>query len=128
MDPLATDYAIQRFSTRGLAERDRVSFWRDFFAGEIVHCDVEVEPELPFHAEAELLAWPGLRALWSKESSMRYSRSRAQAADGDDSLVFLIRQSGSSAVSQRGRDVSLGGGDGVGFSRSGTRLRGSFRS
>ena len=39
----------------------------------------------------------------------------AQAADGDDSLVFLIRQDGTSSVSQRGRDVSLRKGDGVGF-------------
>ena len=46
---------------------------------------------------------------------MRYWRSRGQAADGDDSLVFLIRQGGASSVSQRGRDVSLRKGDGVGF-------------
>jgi AraC-like DNA-binding protein len=46
---------------------------------------------------------------------MRYWRSRGQAADGDDSLVLLIRQDGTSSVSQRGRDVSLRKGDGVGF-------------
>jgi AraC-like DNA-binding protein len=80
-----------------------------------VNCEVEVGSDLPFHAEAELLVWPELRALWSKEPPMRYWRSRGQAADGDDSLVFLIRLDGTSSVSQRGRDVSLRKGDGVGF-------------
>ena len=46
---------------------------------------------------------------------MRYWRSRGQAADGDDLLVLLIRQDGTSSVSQRGRDVSLRKGDGVAF-------------
>ena len=108
------DFALQRFSTADLAARDRVPFWHDFW-GEVVHSDVEIESDQPFHAEAELLAWTDLRVLWSKETPMRYSRSRAQAADGDDSLVFLIRQSGSSTVSQRGHDVLLAMGDGLGF-------------
>jgi len=104
-----------RFSTSEVAERDRLPFWREYWARAVVHSDVEVESDLPFHAEAELLLWPDLRALWSKEPPLRYSRSRGQAADGDDSLVFLIRRDGSSTVSQRGRDVSLRKGDGVGF-------------
>ncbi len=104
-----------RFSTNELQERDHLPAWRELWARGAVNCDVEVESDSPFHAEAELLVWPDLRALWSKELPMRYWRSRAQAADGDDSLVFLIRQDGTSSVSQRGRDVSLRKGDGVGF-------------
>ena len=46
---------------------------------------------------------------------MHYSRSPSQAADGDDSLVFLLRQGGSSAVSQRGNEVTLAVGEAVGF-------------
>ena len=34
------DFAPIRYSTNDLPQRDRFSFWRDFFAGQIVHCDV----------------------------------------------------------------------------------------
>ena len=115
MRSATTDCSLIRLSTNELPERDRVPAWREFWARGAVNCDVKVESDSPFHAEAELLVWPDLRALWSKESPMRYWRSGGQAADGDDSLVFLIRQDGASSVSQRGRDVSLRKGDGVGF-------------
>ncbi len=115
MSSTTADSGLIRFSTNELPERDRLPFWREHWARAALHCDVEVELDLPFHADAELFLWPDLRVLWSSESPMRYSRSRKQAADGDDSFVFLIRQDGSSSVSQRGRDVSLKRGDGVGF-------------
>jgi hypothetical protein len=110
-----SDVGFRRFSTSDLAERDRVPFWSDFFASVIVKCDVEVEPEGPFYAEAELLVWPELHVLWSKEAPMRYTRSRAKAADGDNSLVLLIRRSGVSTVLQRGNDLSARAGEGIGF-------------
>ncbi len=115
MCSVTSDCGLIRFSTTHVPKRDRLPFWREHWARGAVNCDVEVDSGLPFRAEAELLLWPDLRAFWSKESPMRYSRSRGQAADGDDSVVFLIRQDGFSTVAQRGRDVSLGKGDGVGF-------------
>jgi AraC-like DNA-binding protein len=108
-------FTALRFSTSDLPEGERLSFWSDFFANQFVHCDVEVADDEPFHAEAEVLIWPGLQALWSKETAMRYSRSAKQAADGNDSLVLLIRQTGLSVISQRGHDVTLGIGDSVAF-------------
>jgi AraC-like DNA-binding protein len=109
-------FTMQRFSTSDLPEKERLPFWADFFADQFVHCKVEAAGDEQFHAEAEVLIWPGLRALWSKETAMRYSRSaKHAAADGNDSLVFLIRQAGHSFISQRGHDVSLGIGEGVAF-------------
>src|SRR3954463_6257705 len=106
--PDSANSALKRFSTSDLPQHDRFPFWRDFFADQIVHCDVKATSDIErFHAEAKLLVWPELRVLWSKEAPMHYSRSRSQAADGDDSLVLLLRQGGSSAVSQRGNAVAL---------------------
>jgi AraC-like DNA-binding protein len=109
------DFAPRRFSTRDLPERERVAYWQDCFARGVVNTDVESDPDRAFHAEAELLVWPELRALWSRESPMSYSRSRSQAADGDDTFVLLIRLNGISTLSQRGNDVTLGVGDAAGF-------------
>jgi AraC-like DNA-binding protein len=110
-----SDFAPRRFSTRNLPEHERVAYWRDFFARGVVNSDVEIDPDPAFHAEAELLVWPQLRGLWSRESAMSYSRSRSQAADGDDAFVLIIRLSGISTLSQGGNDVPLGAGDAAGF-------------
>ena len=45
MQSSESDFASRRFSTASLPERQRLSFWRDFFGQEIVHCDIEVERE-----------------------------------------------------------------------------------
>src|ERR1700740_2505922 len=87
-------FSPQHFSTRNLPERERVAYWRDCFARGVVNSDVEIDSDLVFHAEAELLVWPELRALWSRETAMKYSRSRTQAADGDDTFVFIVRLGG----------------------------------
>src|SRR5215472_8891568 len=72
MPSSASDFASRRFSTASLPERQRLSFWRDFFGQEIVHCDIEVERDVSLRAEATLVALPELRAIWfSKDTPMR---------------------------------------------------------
>jgi AraC-like DNA-binding protein len=115
MAPDKADSRILRFSTADLPEGERLPFWREFFAREIVHADVEPQADCSLQAEAIVLELPRLGVLWTKETPMRYSRSRSQAADGDDSVVVLIRKNGFSTLSQGGREVSLGMGDGVAF-------------
>jgi AraC-like DNA-binding protein len=94
----ATGLAPLRYSTSNLPERDRLPFWREFFARKVVLCDIEAESDLPFHAEATLL-----------------ERTREMVAKGDDSFALLIKQSGLLAVSQLGGDLPLGMGDAVGL-------------
>ena len=96
------DGALLRFSTDDLSDRDRLPFWRDFFARQIAHVDIQPSSDLPFHAEATLLAWPGLRAQWISGSPMRLERTAKMAADGDDSLVLLVATSGRLTITQRG--------------------------
>jgi len=112
----ATGLAPLRYSTSNLPERDRLPFWREFFARKVVLCDIEAESDLPFHAEATLLEWPGLRAMWAETSTpQRLQRTREMVAKGDDSFALLIKQSGLLAVSQLGGDLPLGMGDAVGL-------------
>lgn len=110
-----SDFSIQRYSTRKLPERERVAYWRDCFGRGVVKSDIEIDSDLVFHAEAELLVWPQLRALWSRETAMKYSRSQTQAADGEDTFVLIVRRGGISTLSQRGREVTLQAGDAAGF-------------
>jgi AraC-like DNA-binding protein len=112
----AADFAPLRYSTINLPERDRLPFWREFFARKVVLCEIEVESGLPFQAEATLLEWPGLRAVWAETyTPQRLRRTREMVAEGDDSFALLIKQRGLMAVSQLGGDLLLGMGDAVGL-------------
>ena len=112
----ATNFAPLRYSTSNLPERDRLPFWREFFARKVVLCDIEAEPDLPFHAEATLLEWPGLRAMWAETyTPQRLQWTPKMSAEGDDSFALLIKQRGLMAVSQLGDDLPLGMGDAVGL-------------
>ena len=116
MPSSASDFASRRFSTASLPERQRLSFWRDFFGQEIVHCDIEVERDVSLRAEATLVALPELRAIWfSKDTPMRMTRTRAMVADGDDTFALLIRRRGRVTVSQRGLETVIGAGEAAGF-------------
>ena len=110
------DFAALRFSTGNFPRGDRLSFWREFFARKVVHCDIEAEADHPFNAEASLLAWPGLRAIWFDVATpVRARRTPEMVAEGDDSFALLIKQGGLLAVSQLRRELSLGTGDAVGL-------------
>ena len=104
-----------RFSTGNLPARDRLSFWHDYFTREVVRCEVEPLSDLPFEAEATLLDWPGLRAMWSHVSSpATYRRKPHMIAEGDDAFALVVKQSGHFTMSQRGAEVLLGAGEAVG--------------
>jgi AraC-like DNA-binding protein len=67
----------------------------------------------PFQAEATLQALPGVRTLVGKGSGARYERTRALAAKGDSSIGLIVNLEGTAAVSQLGKDVTLGPGDAI---------------
>jgi AraC-like DNA-binding protein len=113
MRAAAQDFVPQRFSTSDLPERDRVPYWHEFFDRKVIHCEMESRSDDPFHAEAALLAWPGLRAM-RLHTPAHYWRTPAMVADGDDSVVFLVNHNGLLGLSQRGTDASLGAGEALG--------------
>jgi hypothetical protein len=52
--------SVRRFTTKALAERDRVPMWREEFGRALVEVDIEphASHDRPFHAEATLAALP----------------------------------------------------------------------
>ncbi|MGY3696068.1 AraC-like DNA-binding protein [Bradyrhizobium sp. USDA 3240] len=109
----AADFASYRFSTRDLPERIRLSLWREHFGRCVVHADIEPLSNTPIQADASLRTIQGLRILALKGTSMRFERSRASLADGDDSIGVIFCSPGRSRLSQRGRDVELRAGDAI---------------
>jgi AraC-like DNA-binding protein len=107
----AAKCAPLRFSTRRVPERERLLRWREEFGQSVVRVDIEPLSDLLFNAEATLRALPGLRTIRCTGSAVRFRRTRAIAADGDDSITLYVNLGRMCTASQRGRDVSVGAGD-----------------
>lgn len=118
MPACTADFTSLRFSTRAIPERTRIPMWREEFGRCVVHVDIEPSSGVPFRVEATLQALPGLRTLAWQGSSMRFKRSHANIADGDDSIGFIICSPSKSQLSQRGQEVELRAGDAIGLLHS----------
>ncbi|WP_315838383.1 AraC family transcriptional regulator [Bradyrhizobium prioriisuperbiae] len=111
IDPI--DVSTIRFSTEGLAEKDRVPMWREYYGRSLLKVDMEPAPDVPFRCDVTVRSLPGLQLLSGRSSAMCITRSRASIADGNDDLILTVNRTGSALASSRGRDIELRGGDAV---------------
>jgi AraC-like DNA-binding protein len=110
----AVDFAPVRFSTDDLPERDRLPQWREEFGRGLVRVDIEpASPDLPFRAQAVLQALPGVRTATCRGSDAHFTRTRAMAAEGDDSVGLVVNFGRKALVSQYGENALLAAGDAV---------------
>jgi hypothetical protein len=111
MPDAAADFAPVRFSTRHLPERERLPRWREEFGRGLVRVDIAPLSDDPFHAEATLQALPGVRTALCTGSAAQFTRTRAMAAEGDDSIGLVVNLNAKAAVCQRGKERAFGPGD-----------------
>ena len=116
----AAEFVSIHFSTRGLPERMRLPLWRDSFGRGLVRADIEPLSNAPLQVDATLQAIQGLRRLALRGSPMRFKRSRARLADGDDSIGVIVCSPGKCQLSQRGHDIELRTGDAIAILHSET--------
>jgi AraC-like DNA-binding protein len=109
----AASFEPVRFSTSDLAERERLSRWREEFGRCLVRVDIAPLFDDPFHAEATLQALPGVRTAFCTGSAAQFTRTRAMAAEGDDSIGVIVNVNAKAHAAQRGKDVTLRPGEAV---------------
>lgn len=105
------EFSARRFTTDNLAEHKRLPMWREAFGRAIVNVDIEPVTSETFRAEATLRRMPGLGLVLFKGSGMRFKRTRAMAASGDDSIGLIFNRDAGAALWHRRADVSLDAGD-----------------
>ncbi len=110
ISPESADFLPLKLSTRALQERDRLPYWRESFS-KLVHVEVEPLTGHQFQAEATLVAWPELRAIWASTTQAHLRRTSAMVADGDDYLGVIVSQGGHMTMKQRACELSLGAGE-----------------
>jgi AraC-like DNA-binding protein len=110
-----TDLAphIVEFSTDGIAERDRIAVWREYYGQVMMRVDLEPPPDMTFEARNRCLSLPGLQLMESSSSPVKVSRGGRYLADGNDDVVLAIAGSGSIVINSGGREQGLSAGQAV---------------
>jgi AraC-like DNA-binding protein len=110
-----TDLAphIVEFSTDGIAERDRIAVWREYYGQVMMRVDLEPPPHMTFEARNRCLSLPGLQLLESSSSPVKVSRGGRYLADGNDDVVLAIARSGAIIINSHGREHSLRAGEAI---------------
>jgi AraC-like DNA-binding protein len=110
-----TDLApyIVEFSTDGIAERDRVAIWREYYGQVMMRVDLEPPRDMTFEARNRCLSLPGLQLMESSSSPVKVSRGGRYLADGNDDVVLAIARSGSIVINSGGREQSLSAGQAI---------------
>jgi AraC-like DNA-binding protein len=104
---------IVEFSTDGVAERDRIAFWREHYGHVMLRVDLEAAPGLLFEASNRCLSLPGLQLMESSSSPVKVSRNGRYLADGNDDVVLAINRSGSVVINSGGREQNLRDGEAI---------------
>ncbi len=109
MDPGSAN--MMRISTRDLPEHGRIATICELYGRTILKHDIEPFGDQPFEFEASLYSLPGLGLASTVIGPCRAPRG-PQHIDSDD-LVFSVLRSGGRVVRQRGREASVGEGQGI---------------
>src|SRR3954470_2783322 len=104
------DFAIVRFSTDDLPEKDRAAIWREHFGPSVFKVEIEPPPpDTPLKVDMAARSLPGLQLLSGLYTPGRMIRTRRLIADdGNDDFIFRINTSGSVSVSAAGRQLDYG--------------------
>jgi AraC-binding-like domain len=108
---LSAHMPIFEFSTKALAERERLTALREVFGRTV--CSLDIDPVEPatFSSEAAVYQLPGFGVIFASNGAMNLSHGRELIADGD--LSFMATPTCRSVTFQLGRTAELEPGAGV---------------
>jgi AraC-like DNA-binding protein len=99
------------FSTSSLPEPDRIPYWREVFAREMVRCEIEPRSDDAFEARTVFRAVPGLHSISSARSPAHSWALNCVTLNGAATMAVMFSHQGDMHISQRGRELVLRPGD-----------------
>jgi AraC-like DNA-binding protein len=107
-----------RFSTDFLPARDRLAIWREVIGRTVARLDLAPLGPGPFRSDTTSRILPDLSVTALSITAVRSQRTRELIADGNDDVLLIRINEGGGLLSHRGREIELGGGQGVIFSNA----------
>jgi AraC-like DNA-binding protein len=101
--------SVARFSTEGLAPRDRFAVWCEVFGRGLLRADIEQMSDGPFRASATMRQLAGIRMMSAATTGLIYRRPPELVVSDD--LVFSFGAAKGSQAQQLGREASAEDGD-----------------
>jgi AraC-like DNA-binding protein len=93
-------------STDDFPESSRLADWREVYARNLAHADIEPLDDRPFRASAKFLTLPDLSVTIDSRSDSRYIFGKEAIARMADHVALAIVARGAGHVAQLGREVS----------------------
>jgi AraC-like DNA-binding protein len=106
MDVTATQ-SEWRFSTDDVPPSQRLSYLRDVLGRSIARLDLDPIEGFPLRYAGRIHLFDGLAVIVGESSGVHAVRSHSLLSDGDDDLLFHVNRSGSSVMSQVGRECRV---------------------
>ena len=103
--------AALRLSTDMMPARHRVAIWREEFARQFLHLDIEPRDPEHFRADTTLRMLPGLKIASCVVSASLWRRTRRMIGSGAEEIGVMFGWAGPATFSQRGHLFELGFGD-----------------
>jgi hypothetical protein len=107
-----------RFSTDFLPARDRLAIWREVIGRTVARLDLAPLGPGPFRSDTTSRILPDLSVTAMSITAVRSQRTRELIADGNDDVLLIRINEGGALVSHRGREIEVGGGQGLIFSNA----------
>jgi AraC-like DNA-binding protein len=104
---------VMRISTDDMPERERVAYWCDGFARGALKTTCDPIIGHPFRQVGNIYLLENLGIAFGETNGFVSWRDKTQLADGNDDLVVCINLTGSSFLSQMGRELELKPGEAV---------------
>ncbi|HEY4200857.1 MAG TPA: AraC family transcriptional regulator [Devosiaceae bacterium] len=109
----AFDYTTMTLATRQVPSRERIAVTQEIFGREILNLELEQSPDTPLYVDFRLHALPMLKLVSGTATGVVSHRTRRLLADSNDDLFLSLNETDLFHISQRGREVTLEGGDAV---------------
>jgi AraC-like DNA-binding protein len=103
--------AALRVSTDTMPPRHRLAMWRETFARQFLHLDIEPRDPAHFRADTAIRMLPGLKISSSTVSASLWRRPRAIVDSGAEEIGVMFGWHGPAMLSQCGRSFALDWGD-----------------
>jgi AraC-like DNA-binding protein len=99
--------AYLRYRSDDLPEKDRLRYWREVFAREVVKLEIKPLTEEPFHASLTLANLPGCQLILGSNSPVSVQLTQELIDHSNDDLYLPVILNSGASIIQHGHELAV---------------------